>query len=352
MPRASLLLLGLLACACAGPLERVERARPAMGTEFRVVVYAGDRARAEAAAEAALARVQDLDRCLSDYDDASELARLGAASDAGAPTGWIALSDDLARVLEAAQRLARASGGAFDVTAGPYTHLWRRARRQGELPDPARLAAAAGAVGHARLELDPERRRARLGAARMRLDLGGIGKGFALDEAFAVLARHGLERALVVGGGELRAGAPPPGERGWRVRLVGLDGASEALLLAHAALATSGDLEQALELDGRRHSHVLDPRTGLALTERRLVSVVGPSATLTDGLATALSVLGPGAGPELLVRHPGYAARLQVERGEGMEERRTPGFPAPLSCGEAPEPPRASEPRTPAPHER
>jgi len=351
MARVSPLLLGLLALGCAGRLERIERARPAMGTEFRVVVYAADRARAEAAAEAALARVQELDRRLTDYDATSELAGLGAASDAG-PTGWIALSEDLARVLEASQDLARASGGAFDATAGPYTHLWRRARRQGELPDPERLAAASASVGHARLELDLAGRRARLGAARMRLDLGGIGKGFALDEAFAVLAQHGLERALVVGGGELRAGAPPPGARGWRVRLVGLDGVDEALLLAHAALATSGDLEQALELDGRRHSHVLDPRTGLALTERRLVSVSGPSATLTDGLATALSVLGPEAGSELLARYRGYAARLQVERGKGMEERRTPGFPPSLSCGEAPELPRASDPRPPAPPER
>lgn len=315
---------------------RFELARPAMGTEFRVLVYAADEARARTAAEAAFACIHALDARLSDYDASSELSRLGARSDAGAPTEPVALSDELYAVLAEAQALARTSDGAFDVTIGPLVRLWRRARRQGELPAPEVLAAAQRAVGHERLELDGDARTARLLASGMRLDLGGIAKGYALDRAFEVLAAHGLTRALVVGGGEMRAGDPPPGRDGWSVALLGFeDSAAGTLELAHAALATSGDLEQALELGGVRHSHILDPRTGQALTERRLVSVLAPSAIQSDGLATALSVLGPEQGLALAARTPGVEARMLVLRGAELVEFRTPGFPR-LSCAGTP----------------
>jgi thiamine biosynthesis lipoprotein len=327
-------LVVLLCTGCALPLRRFEYARSAMGTEFRLAFYGHDATKGDEVAQQVFALIEALEQSFSDYDEGSELARLGACSDLAAPTEWVPLSEDLFAVLAEAQALARASDGAFDVTAGPYALLWRRARRQGELPREERLAAVAPAVGHARLELDARARSARLHARGMRLDLGGIGKGYALDQALDVLRQHGIERALVVGGGEMLAAEPPPGQAGWHVELVGLEGGVGRLELAHAALATSGDLAQALVLDGRHHSHILDPRTGRALTERRLVSVIGPRATGTDALATALSVLGLEAGMELLERHPGYEARFQVLREAGIEERCSPGFPRPLSWPE------------------
>jgi len=329
---AAALLFPLLPGCASRALERFEFSRPAMGTEFRIVLHAPDAERARRAAEAAFARIEALDRTLSDYKPESELSRLGARSDGPEAAAWTPVSEDLFGVLELSQELARASGGAFDLTAGPLTRLWRRARRQGELPDARRLEEARASVGFARLELDPRGRRARLGTPGMRLDPGGIGKGVALDAALEVLATHGLRRALVVGGGEMRAGEPPPGARGWRVELVGLEPGSEALELARAGLATSGDLSQALVLDGVHHSHILDPRTGHALSERRLVSVIGPSATWTDALATTLSVLGPEEGLAFLARYPGYAARIQVERHGRIEVLRSASFPAGLSC--------------------
>lgn len=356
--RARLACLGGLLVACAtartepesAPLRRFEFERAAMGTEFRVLCYAADEARAGRAAEAAFARIAALERALSDYDPGSELSRLAARSDEGAPTPPIPLSRELWDVLEAAQEVARASAGAFDVTAGPYVRLWRRARRQERLPEPADLAQAAGAVGHAKLVLDPATRTARLLAPGMRLDLGGIAKGYALDEALAVLVAFGVPRALVVGGGELCAGEPPPGKAGWDVALVGLEDAGGApparLLLAHAALATSGDLAQFLEIDGVRHSHILDARSGLALVEPRLVSVHGARALLTDALATALSVLGPEPGLALLARYPGFEARVLVRRAGRVEPFHTPGFPR-LSCGSPGEP--AGPPAHPGP---
>jgi thiamine biosynthesis lipoprotein len=292
-----------------------------MGTEFRIVLYAADETSAERAAEAAFARIAALDAALSDYRPESELSRLGASSDGQVPSAWVALSPDLARVLAAAEDVARASEGGFDVTVGPLVALWRRARRQGELPEANALARARASVAWRALELDRGHSRARLLLPRMRLDLGGIAKGYALDVVLEELERRGLPRALVVGGGDVRAGAPPPGEAGWHVAIAGLDSADPgvdraagALVLAHGALSTSGDLEQGFELENVRYSHIVDPRSGRALTERRLVSVRAPTATQSDAWATALSVLGP-EGLALLEGRPGFGARLvRLER--------------------------------------
>jgi thiamine biosynthesis lipoprotein len=327
MPTKSLLLAFALA-GCAAPLERHEFREPHMGTEFRLVLYAPSAARANAAAQAAFARIAELDGELSDYDPESELSRLGAASDAGAPTGAIELSGDLARVLARSLAIARASNGAFDPTVGPLTQLWRRARRQGELPDDARLRAALASVGWKSCELDEQTGTARLLAVGMRFDLGGIAKGFALDEALKELERCGIERALVVGGGEMRAGRAPPDRTGWRIELTPFANETEvgAIELADAAVATSGDAEQALELDGVRYSHILDPRTGRALTRRTAASVIARDATTADALATALCVLGPSDGLALIETMPGTHARISVIDGARAETVQSPAF--------------------------
>ncbi len=266
-----------------------------MGTLFRVVLYAEDARAGERAARAALERVQELDRALSDYREDSELVQLGRRSDAQAPTAWIELGPDLERVLRAAQQLSELTNGAFDVTVGPLTALWRRAQRQHELPRRERIETALDACGWRKLELDPGAPRARLLARHMRLDPGGIAKGFALDEALAQLERAGFQRAMVVGGGDVAAGRAPPGERGWRVAIAPFDDERERieLRLEHRAVSTSGDAFQVLELDGKRWSHIVDPRTGWALSSRTSASVIAPYATLSDALATALCVLGP-----------------------------------------------------------
>jgi len=325
------------ACASA-PLERFEFARPAMGTEFRLVFFARDGARASIAAEAAFARIAALERVLSDYDPSSELARLGRRSDEGAPTESIPVSDELFALLSTAEDVARASGGAFDVTVGPLSRLWRRAQRQGEPPGEARLSEAMQAVGFEKLLLEREARSVRLLARGMRLDPGGIGKGLALDAALGVLAEHGIERALVVGGGDVAASAAPPGRAGWNVGIAGLDSAEPAhdragtrLLLAHAALSTSGDLVRSFELDGVRYAHILDPRTGGALTERRLASVLAPRAARADAWATALAVLGP-PGLAALAREQGVDGRIALLRPEGVELFASAHFPSALSC--------------------
>jgi len=316
------------ACRSAPPSQhRVELEAPAMGTLFRVVLYADDRAAGARAARAALERVAELERALSDYREDSELVRLGARSDAQAPTEWVELSADLERVLRVSQQLAELTDGAFDVTVGPLSALWRRARRQQELPRAERIAAALEACGWKKLELDAQSPRARLLAPRMRLDLGGIAKGYALDEALALLEQQGFERAMVVGGGDVVAGRAPPAQRGWRVVIAPFDDERERveLHLEHSAVSTSGDAFQVLELDGRRWSHILDPRSGWALGTRTSASVIAPYATLSDALATALCVLGP-EGLAKLRHFDGVEARVVRELEHGFERTATPGF--------------------------
>lgn len=148
----------------------------------------------------------------------------------------------------------------------------------------------------------------------MQLDLGGIAKGFAADQALAELRRHGLNRALVAASGDIAVGDPPPGQRGWRIAVGGLRNTGRAtpriLLLANAAVSTSGDAEQFVEIGGKRYSHIIDPRTGIGLTERWQVSIVARHAAQTDAFATAVSVLGREQGLRVIASQPGMGAMI------------------------------------------
>lgn len=272
-----------------------------MGGHFRIQLYAATPAQAQLAAQAAFARVGQLDERLSDYRAQSELSRLGRSSDGPLQGQALRLSPELFRVLAYAQEVSQQTDGSFDVTVGPFVQLWRRARRQNQLPDPQRLQAAGRAVGHAKLVLDFEAQSATLGAAGMRLDLGGIAKGYVLDEALLVLAAHGIERALLDAGGDLLASGPPPGQSAWRVQLDPRGQAAPlSIALCRGALATSGDAYQFLELEGLRYSHIVDPKSGLGCTQRYAASVLAPSAMQADAWASALVVLGPERGLPLL----------------------------------------------------
>jgi len=291
-----LLVLGILAgCAVkpTAPLTRHEFSAVHMAIPFRIVLYSRDPVQATNAAQAAWGRIAELNRILSDYDPDSELSRLGATSP---HTNAVPISPELSRVLEAATDVSRASNGAFDLSVGPMTQLWRRSRRQRELPDEAKRLAAIAATDWKSIELR-QGPKARLLRPGMRLDAGGIAKGYALDEATRVLRAHGIRSSMVAGAGDIVVTAPPPGEKGWKVEVAPLDvpGAppSRFVLLQDASLCTSGDLFQHVEINGVRYSHIVDPRTGLGLTDHSLVTVIGPNGITTDALSTAVSVAGP-----------------------------------------------------------
>ena len=298
-------------------LERFEFEQVRMGVPFRISLYSRDKAVANDAARAAFARIKELNLILSDYEPDSELMRLCRTSRPGRP---VQVSPELFFVLQRALAVSKASEGAFDVTVGPLVALWREARRSRTMPEPEKVAAARERVGWKFMRLDPTGRAVELLKPGMRLDLGGIAKGYAGDEALRVLEQHGVARALVAAAGDIVAGDPPPDRPGWRIGIAPLDAPegppSRHVLLENAAVSTSGDAFQYVEIDGVRYSHIVDPQTGLGLTTRSSATVVASDGISADSLASAVSVLGPERGLKLIATREATAA-LIVESDEG-----------------------------------
>jgi thiamine biosynthesis lipoprotein len=300
-------------------LKRFHFTEPHMGTQFQITLYAPEQETADRAAKAAFARVAELDGIMSDYRPASELMRLCQTA-GGQPER---VSDELFFVLSKAQEVSRLSNGAFDVTVGPVVHLWRRARRTQRLPEPDQLAKARVLVGFENLRLDAKAQTAQLLKKGMLLDLGGIAKGYAADEAIAVLKRNGIDRALVAAGGDIAVSDPPPDAEGWRIGIAPLESPnnkpSRYLILKNAGVSTSGDAEQHVEIDGKRYSHIVDPRTGIGLIGRQSVTVVAPKGILSDSLTKVVSVLGPKRGMAIIDQEDGVAAYVVRQTDKGLE---------------------------------
>jgi thiamine biosynthesis lipoprotein len=314
------IFLGCGIARAAEPLQKFVFEKAEMGLPFRVSLYAADEATAKAAADAAFERVAVLNSILSDYDPDSELSRLSRTAGQGKA---VPVSRTLWPLLVRGQALAARSEGAFDITVGPLVNLWRRARRKQELPSPEWIAEAKARVGYQNLRLDPAQRTAELLVPEMRLDLGSIGKAFAVDQALVVLRERGLSQALVGGSGDMAAGEAPPGQPGWRVEIAPLDASGapppQIIFLKNGGIATSGDAFQRVEIGGKRYSHIVDPRTGLGLTDHALVTVIAPDVATANGLTTSVSVLGPERGLPLVEETPGAAAHI-VRQPDGKVE--------------------------------
>ncbi len=307
----------------ARPLERHEFTRLLMGVEVRIMVWSDEQGRAREAATSALERIAAIEDVASDWRASSEVSRLCAA-----PVGVdVAVSDDLLVMLVCARRVSLASAGAFDVTIGAVTHLWRRARAAGFDPTPQERAEALARVGFRHLVLDAEQRTVRLAAQGVEIDLGGIAQGYAAREALKVMDEAGLGACVIDVSGDIALGDPPPGAQGWRVAVPDAGG-WRTLVLSRCAVSTSGDSEQFVLVDGRRESHVLAPATGRGVVGMRSVTVIAGDAMLADALATAISVVGVERGLALGERVPGVEA-LVVQEDEGglLRDRATGGFP-------------------------
>lgn len=332
-----LLLAMITGCgglAAAEELQRFDRSELHMATAFTIVVYADAEPVADTALTAAFARIAALDARLNDYNPESELSALSRRAPTAEP---VPVSDDLWRVLELSQAWARRTDGAFDATVGPLTTLWRQSRVRRRLAAPERLAAARAAVGHGLVRLDASVQGVVLAGTGMRFDLGGIAQGFAADAALAVLEDHGLERALVNASGDIACGLPPPGKSGWRIGIAATrpdDAPTSFVHLAECGISTSGDAFQSVEIDGVRYSHIVDPRTGLGLTERRSATVVAPDCTTADALATALCVLGVDRGLALVEALPGVEARIVTAGEDAAAIRMSSAFPAAVAGAE------------------
>ena len=278
-----------------------------MGMAVRLRLYSSTEDHARTAATAAFSRMAELDRMMSDYRPDSELRRLG-----GAGNSWSIVSPDLFAVLDRAVAIASATDGAFDPTVGPLVALWRDARQSGQLPERTAIDRARQQAGWRHLHLDPSRLSVRLGRPGMRLDLGGIAKGYIIQQGLGAMAALGVTRALVEAGGDIVVGDAPPGREGWRIAVgdTDVDLATRAARLTHAALATSGPAAQFVDIAGVKYSHVIDPRTGIGLTNHVTAHVIDADAATADALATAVTVLGPGGLSRIRSRFPHVAVSV------------------------------------------
>jgi thiamine biosynthesis lipoprotein len=292
-----------------------------MACRFSVIVDTANRRFAPAAIEA-LDEVDRLETQLSVYRDDSELARLNRTAAAGPVAVERRLVDLLARAFE----LSRATDGAFDVTAGPLVRCWGFFHRRGRVPDEGELAEARGRVGYQHVEVDAAGGTVRFRVPGMEINLGSIGKGYALDRAAEPLRDAGLADYLIHGGrSSVLAHGNQRGRAGWTIGIrnpLFLDEQLAVLHLGDLGMGTSGSAEQFFRRQGQRFGHILDPRSGRPAEGMLSAVAVAATAAEADALATAFFILGvdksrafcenrPGVGA-LLIPQPKQGRRLQV----------------------------------------
>jgi len=289
-----------------------------MGTRFLITFYAKDKAQADAAARAAFQFASDVNSACSDYDVTSELMKLNTAPHNQPVPITPLLLDVLSRGLE----IAKQTDGAYDPTLGLHSYNWRMARKKAALPSPEKITHAKAASGWRNLAINSATQSATKLTPNIRLDLGGIAKGYAADGMLRVLNDHAITRASITAGGEVRLGDPPPGQSGWNVSLKTLDAqhhfSPKTITLSNCSVSTSGDLHQSITIDGQQYSHIVNPTTGLGLTTGVSATIIADNNTLTDALATAYCVNPKLTFPEvktlvILAQPDGTLKRIQSE---------------------------------------
>jgi FAD:protein FMN transferase len=253
-----------------------------MGVEFRLTIYTSSAEKAAQSAQLCFSEIRSLDETLSDYQQKSELNTvLRKAHDQPA-----ICSPTLFELCQASQQISVATKGFFDATVGSLTKLWRETRKAGHLPPLDQLIEAKSRCGWDKIRLDPSRRTLTLTDKWSTLDFGGIAKGFACDRVISILKENGIQSALIEAGGDLACVGTPPGRSGWEIEIQG----GPKVLLRDQAMSTSGSTSQFIEIEGRRYSHILDPRTGLGVNHQRQVTVFAARGIDTDPWATALCI--------------------------------------------------------------
>lgn len=284
-------------------LERHTFQSQHMGTQFNIILYSDDDSLAAQAADEAFARIEELNQIMSDYLENSELNQLSRTSGSGEA---VHVSDDLFAVLKESIQMAELSGGLFDITIGPMSKFWRVVRMSPdpELPTHDELAELKEKVGYQHIKLNEGDQTVELLKPNMQLDLGGIAKGYAAEEALKVLKSYGLERALIDAGGDVTLGEPPPARESWDVAVPKSqkNGESQFITLqtANKTVTTSGDLFQFVVIDGKRYSHILNPMTGLGATNQIQATVIAEQGMRADALSSILTLMTPQEGLDLI----------------------------------------------------
>ena len=291
-----------------------------MGTFARIVVVAKDAATGAECVEAALAEIRKVDELMSDYKDDSEISRVNNQAAQRA----VAVSQSTFEVLQKSIEFSKLTDGAFDVTLGPLVDLFHKAKKERSAPTQEQIEQAKEKVGFEKLILGSENRTVRFAVDGMRLDLGGIAKGYGVDKAVEAARRCGAVGIMVDIGGDVRSlGEPPEGRDHWRIGLqdpnVSVEGVSGGglvltLNVTDAAVATSGDYQQFVMIEGKRYSHIMNRKTGTSVDGLSSVTIIADNATDADALATSVSVMGPEKGLALIEKLPNTEAILMTSQ--------------------------------------
>ncbi len=300
---------------------------PKMSSPFTISIYASDSAAAAKAASAAFKKADELNEILSDYIDSSEINRLSTSA---GHNRYIIVSDPLFDILQRSIEAAKLSDGAYDITIGPVVQLWRVARKTKIFPAKDLIQSALEKTGYQYLHLDTIQHAIYLEKLGMKLDVGGLGKGFVAAASMQVLHDFGFDCAMINAGGKIITGKPPPGKDGW---LIGINAPGEKqeilpqlLVLKEMSVATSGDIYQYVEFNGKRYSHIVDPKTGIGITKRRNVTAIASDATTADWLATACSVLSIKKSFRLIKKFPGAALLITENRNGKIYKKSSANF--------------------------
>ena len=298
-----------------------------MGTELRVTVSTRDTARADVAIAAVFNEFDRLDKMMSVWQDGSDIVRLNAAAGERA----VAVSAETREVLHTANEISVATGGAFDVTFAALSGLWKfdYQDKDNSVPDPKEIAKRLPLINYRDLVVDDQAGTAMLKRKGMRVNLGGIGKGYAVDRGVDILRRSGLRDFMIQAGGDMYVSGMR-GDRPWRLGIRDPRGPAEkifaALDLTDGTFSTSGDYERFFIKDGRRYHHILDLSAGQPARLCRSVTLVTERAVIADALAKGVFILGPDAGMALIERTPGVqgvivSAKNEVSISSGLRSR-------------------------------
>ena len=304
----------------------VERSQVSMGTEIHLSAWTTDEAAAVAAFERVFLEFDRLDALMSVWKEGSDILRLNAAAGKSA----VAVSPEVRAVLHASQEVSEWTAGKFDVTFAALSGLWKFDQDiDGRVPDRAQIAPRLPLIDYRALQIDDRAGTAALSRPGMQVNLGGVGKGYAIDRAVTILRGSGLTDFMIQAGGDLFV-AGRRGDRPWRVGLQDPRGAPNSLFaaidLTDAAFSTSGDYERFFMRDGQRYHHILDPDTGEPAQRSRSVTIMATNSTVADGLSTGVFVLGAAQGMALIEKLPDVEGVIvtsnnQVQVSSGLKGR-------------------------------
>ncbi len=273
--------------------KRFSFTQPKMGSPFSIVFFANDSVQANLLAKQCFNLVDSFILIFSDYIDSSELSKLSLS--AGPKDLAVPVSPAMFDIFLKAKNAFDKSEGAFDITIGPLSKFWRKFRKTKQFPTDDAVQSAKKLIGFNKILLDTINKKVTLSQTGMQLDLGGIAQGYIAQKVIDYLHSRQINQALVNASGDIVISGAPPGLKGWTVGVNVPETTDEllprTLMLQHKAITTSGDAYQFIEHQGKRYSHIIDPRSGYGVTYQRNVTVIANDGTTADWLATAGSVL-------------------------------------------------------------